>query len=109
MKKDNVKIILNIIIALVIAYFIYTLINDEFKQNKASNDFCKQQCNYNPNTKTWDISMKWFFDENEVISRIETEKSFPEKEQIQCINYCKNDLQDEVKYLTQDPPDSRPY
>ena len=94
------KWIKNILITLVVIWIGYFLIMGEVNQRKASTEFCKQQCNYSPETKTWAINLKWFFDENQVESQMETEKSFPEKEFDGCIKYCK-DLEVEYKYLTQ--------
>ncbi len=109
MKKENIKIIRNVLIAIAIIYFGYVLIIGEVRQKKETTRFCKEQCNYNSDTKNWELNLKWIFDENQVESRIDTKKSFPEKEFNECINYCGKDLQNELKYLTSDPPDSRPY
>lgn len=88
------------LIALLILYVGYIIVVGEVRQRGATMDFCKEQCNYNPDKKTWDINLKWFFDENKVESRMDTEKSFSEKDFDGCINYCK-DLESEYKYLTQ--------
>lgn len=101
MKKEHIKIIKNLLITLAIVYFGYILIAGEVNQRKVTKEFCKQQCTYYPEEKKWGLNMKWFFDENEVESRIPTEKYFGEKELEGCMNYCKDDLNREFKYLTQ--------
>lgn len=91
----------NILIFLAVAYFLYALINGEVKQKNSSAQFCKEQCNYNVENKTWDLDLQSVFDEAGVTSRIDTKKSFPEKELNQCIDYCAKDLQRELKFQTQ--------
>jgi len=92
----NIKIIL---IAAAIICFGYILISGEIKHAQGVSNFCKEQCNYDSTTQKWGLDLKWVFDEEDVESRIETKKSFLDKEFNQCISYCK-DLEKELKYLT---------
>ena len=100
MKDRNIKIIKHSLIVIVVFYFIYILVSGEIEHYKNVQTFCKQECNYNSNIKKWKIDLKWFFDEEGVESRMDTEKYFSEKDFDQCINYCR-DLEEEFKYLTQ--------
>ena len=99
-KEEIYKIIRNILLILIVVYFGYIIISGEIGHNKAVKEFCKQQCDYNPDTKNWSIDLQWFFDKEGLQSRMETKKSFPEKDLDECVKYCK-DLEKEFKYLNQ--------
>jgi hypothetical protein len=101
MKDNKWKLIINILIIIGIIYFVYILISDEIKANKNTINFCKEQCVYKPETKTWDIDMTSYFKENGATSSIPTKKSFSEKDLDVCIKYCDKDLGKEFKFSTQ--------
>lgn len=94
MKSSNILFIIGAVILVVF------LIRDQVRHRNVVNEFCNQQCIYNPDQDKWDIDLKWVFDEQEVQSSMGAQKSFTGIDNTGCINYCR-DLEVELKYLTQ--------
>jgi hypothetical protein len=75
--------------------FVYWLVDGEIKSYNGTTQFCKEQCTYTPDTKTWNLNVQSAFDEAGVSATMPTSKSFGEKDLDECIKYCRdlgNDL-----------------
>ena len=102
MKEKTIKVVKIIGIVIIIVYFGYIIIWGEIKSHKETTRFCKEQCNYFPDKREWKLNLEWVFDKEGVVSNMDTQKSFSEKNLDECINYCR-DLGEHLKYLLYPP------
>lgn len=98
MKKIIFTITKIIGITIIIIWFFYFVIYGEIKSRKETVRFCKEQCNYDAKNKNWLIDVGWIFNEEGLEPKMETKKTFGEKDLDKCVTYCKQ-LGDHLKYL----------
>jgi len=93
-----------ITIVLIIGVVSFYILKEDIDAKKQETKFCKEQCNYIPEKRSWEIDLGWVFQKYGVKTEAETKKVFSEKDLDECINYCKA-LGDHLNNLLFGPDD----